>query len=479
MTRPRITVLSKFAVLIIFCLFTSASRPCTIFIANNGKNVWIGNNEDELSNINYRFWFYPSEKNNKYTSGYVIWTELNGNKFLDDLSYLNPQGGLNEYGLFMDYTAIDEIPIVKDPEKEDRKNQVVTDILKECKTVKDALRYISKYNLISLNSAQLFIGDKTGDYAIVTGGYIINKTVPSFAVTNYCINNGYKEACHRRDVATSCLTKTRNFNLKTVASILEKSAAKKPNNLISNYSMAIDLKTLTINLFLKGDYTTLSAISLREELKSEKHQRDLTSYFPEDISFILQNEYKANGIDAAISKYDELKNSFTKKYNFKNDSVLRIAISWIDAGNTKDAINFLQHLVKYNYQNPDLYNWIAIAYRKENNIEKSDYYFKKVLKKNPSDYLANLYGRQANQKIVFKLPDFEGAENVFLIGKFTEWEKNPIKMVKHKDYWTCEVTLPKGEINYKFMVNSQYLADSKNYLHVGEGPETYSKLYVW
>jgi Glycogen recognition site of AMP-activated protein kinase len=56
---------------------------------------------------------------------------------------------------------------------------------------------------------------------------------------------------------------------------------------------------------------------------------------------------------------------------------------------------------------------------------------------------------------------------------------NPIKMKKENGYWTCDVTLPKGEVIYKFIVNNQYYADSKNYMYVGTGPKIYSKLYVW
>lgn len=52
-------------------------------------------------------------------------------------------------------------------------------------------------------------------------------------------------------------------------------------------------------------------------------------------------------------------------------------------------------------------------------------------------------------------------------------------MKKENSYWTCEVTLPKGENIYKFIVNGQYLADNKNFMHIGEGPKIFSKIYVW
>src|SRR5580704_14044711 len=49
------------------------SNACTIFMANDGKNVWIGNNEDEVPTKKYRLWYYPAKKDNY---GYMLWTEL-------------------------------------------------------------------------------------------------------------------------------------------------------------------------------------------------------------------------------------------------------------------------------------------------------------------------------------------------------------------------------------------------------------------
>jgi tetratricopeptide (TPR) repeat protein len=464
-------------VLVAFALASSfAVCACTVFMANDGKSVWIGNNEDELQTTKYRMWFYPAKRGNY---GYAIWTELNFGKLLNGLSYLNPQGGLNEFGLFMDFTATDGISIVIDDQKKDRKKEVVTDILKKCKTVEEALAYLTKYNLIKLKYAQLFIGDATGNYAIVTGGYIVRKTDASFALTNYCVNNGRKEACHRRDVATQYLNSTTTFELNDITSILEKSAVKLPNNSITNYSMAVDLKTSTIYLYHKGDFKTVSVLVLSEELKKEKHHKDIQDYFPESITPILETSYKNNGINAVIAQYKTLRKTSDLKYNFKNNDVLNLAISWIEKGQTNDAIKLLDCLKEFDPTNTTIFSWLGVANRKNNNLEESNNYFSKVLAENSNDYVATLFGKQENQKVTFKLPDFEGAEKVSLIGAFTEWLKNPIKMKKEDGYWTCEVTLPKGDNTYKFIVNDQYLADSKNFMHIGAGPRIFSKLYVW
>ncbi|MGB4775555.1 MAG: hypothetical protein WBP45_10305 [Daejeonella sp.] len=468
--------IAKILFLIVILTSSLISNACTIFMANDGKSIWIGNNEDEAYSTKYRMWYYPAEKNNY---GYTIWTELTIGKLFYGLMYKNPQGGLNEYGLFMDYTAIDEVPITKDPTKKDRKKELVHDLLKSCKTVNEALQYISKYNLVKLKEAQLFIADASGDYATVHGGYIIRKTDNNFALTNYCINNGHKEACYRRDVATDYLNSTKTFQLDDIKSILQKSTQKPPQTLITNFSMAVDLKNSTIHLFYKNDFTTEKTINLKEELKGGKHHKDLVDYFPKDVSNLVEKKYESDGINEAVATYKELRKSSSEEYNFKNNSVINLAIKWIDKEKVKEAITLLETLKEFDPGKTEIYTWLGVAYRKDNNIIESSTNFSKALEQNPNDYLATLWGKQNNQKVTFKLNDFEGAEQVSLMGEFTQWKKNAIKMTKENGVWICEAVLPKGENIYKFRVNNENLTDKINLMYVGTGPDMYSKIYVW
>ncbi|ARS40355.1 hypothetical protein CA265_12090 [Sphingobacteriaceae bacterium GW460-11-11-14-LB5] len=251
-------------------------NTCTIFMANDGKHVWVGNNEDESPAMTYRFWYYPTSPENY---GYMLWTELSEKENINHMMYLNPQGGMNEYGLFMDYTAIDEIPATRDPNRQDRSEEVVTDVLRRCKRVEEAITYISQFNLLRLTRAQLFIGDPSGDYVIVHGSYIVRRTTSYFALTNYTVNNNHYEPCWRRDTAIEYLSGNRSYRLKAVATLLEKTTQKKPNDIITNYSMATNLSNRTIYLYYKADFSRHVAISLQNELKKGLHQRDMTSYF--------------------------------------------------------------------------------------------------------------------------------------------------------------------------------------------------------
>ncbi|MCU0340388.1 MAG: carcinine hydrolase/isopenicillin-N N-acyltransferase family protein [Spirosomaceae bacterium] len=251
------------------------TQACTIFIANDGRTVWVGNNEDNTTATRHRLWYYPAHKN---TYGYMTWTELYGGKLLHGLAYLFPQGGMNEHGLFMDYTAIENLPAQTDPAKQNRKKEVVRDVLKKCKSVEEALAYIKQYNLPRLTGAQLFIADATGDYAIVHGSFVERKKTPNFALTNYPVHNGRQEKCWRREAAQAALSNTKPYALDDIKGILERTAQRDEDDIVTNYSMAINLNTRTIHLYCQRDFTKNVVISLQNELKNGKKHKNLSKY---------------------------------------------------------------------------------------------------------------------------------------------------------------------------------------------------------
>eukprot|EP01132_Coremiostelium_polycephalum_P019994 gene19994-23779_t len=423
---------AKFSVILMLLinLFIPNGRisACTIFMANDGHHVWVGNNEDESPVLTYRLWYYP--------------------------------GGMNQYGLFMDYTAIAELPAIKDPKKKDREEEVVTDILKQCKTVAEALKYIAQFNLIRLTGAQLFIGDASGDYAVVHGGYVLNKQSKNFALTNYSVKNNYHEACWRRDAAIQYFNQNSTYSLTEIKDLLQKTSQKKPSNIISNYSMAADLPAKVIHLYYKNDFSTPRVISLEKELKKGKHYRDMAAYFPLSIKDIMT-----------------LRKNDPGKYNFKNNDALELAISAIAADQTKDAIRFLECLKSYDPNGIAVNAWLGVAYRREGQTEKSNKCFASVLALDPNNYIATLFGKQKAHQVTFMMNDFQAAEQVFILADFSKWQAIPMK--KEHGLWTCQIEIPPGEYNYKFQVNKEYLADQVNLLYTGAGSKIYSKLYVW
>jgi 1,4-alpha-glucan branching enzyme len=54
------------------------------------------------------------------------------------------------------------------------------------------------------------------------------------------------------------------------------------------------------------------------------------------------------------------------------------------------------------------------------------------------------------------------AENVMLVGDFTEWEQKPVSLKKQKDgTWKVNVELEAGEYQYRFLVDGQWQDDAQ------------------
>ncbi|MBK1896273.1 carcinine hydrolase/isopenicillin-N N-acyltransferase family protein [Chryseobacterium paridis] len=449
-------------------------KACTIFMANDGKNIWIGNNEDESPEMEYRLWYFPKE--NK-SFGYMLWSEKH--KEYQSLMWQYPQGGLNEYGLFMDYTAIDNIPVTIDPLKKTREEEVVNDILKSCKTVEEALNYINQFNLVKLSGAQLFIGDATGNYATVHGNYIVKKNERNFSLTNYCIANGHKESCWRRETAYSRLTTFKSYNKNNVSGILQEAAQKWPSDIVTNYSMAINIKKQEIILYYKNDFKTPRLISLSEELKKGKHAKDIDTYFPVGLSEFFKENYEQKGIKELVNIYNEIRKESPNLYNFNNNDDVLFGAHLLSENKVDDAIQFFSAVKKYDKTNDVINSWLGVAYKYNHDFTRSQSYFDEVITRNPDEYLPNLYYKRPDKKVIFKIKEWSGAQNVKLIGDFTEWLKEPIKMEKRQGYWYCEVVIPEGKHQYKFLVDDiYYLPDPFNLIYIWNGNNINSLLYL-
>lgn len=72
------------------------------------------------------------------------------------------------------------------------------------------------------------------------------------------------------------------------------------------------------------------------------------------------------------------------------------------------------------------------------------------------------FGKEKDPLIEFRHEAPE-AKEVVLCGTFTDWEKNPIRLDKIDDIvWSKKVVLQKGEYEYKFKVDGEWIEDSFN-----------------
>lgn len=446
-------------------------NACTIFIANDGKNVWVGNNEDDDPTKNYRLWFVPAKSNEH---GYMVWGGvLKG--LAEKMSHKFPEGGINEQGLFIDAAALPQkILIKKEASKKDWKGYIIRDILKSCKTVQEALAFISAYNLVEQEKAQIFVADATGDYAIVHANYVIKKQDNNFSLTNYCLNDGQQHICWRRSVVDKLLKSVSEYDLNTVKTALEKSAQTDFYNK-TNFSIAANLKEGVIHLYQKNDFTTVKTLNVKEIIAKGDRSEDMSTFFPENITFDLEKTYSKKGIAATIEQYESLKNSSANEYNFHNTDIINFAIQLL----SKDKIQDAKAVLNLQKEKTEAQLWLAIAEKIEKNEAKSSETFAELLKKAPQNYLYNMWGNQNKGKVSFYLNEFEEAQTVFLAGDFTEWKTKAIELKKENGVWTTIAEIPKGAHQYKFIVDGIWMTDPKNPLTATENKNVNSKLIVW
>ncbi len=468
---------TKLLLAFIFIATTHPIFSCTIFIANDNKNVWVGNNEDDNPNKNYRMWFVPSSQKNE--NGYILWGGLltGLQKMFSDKF---PEGGINEYGLFIDAAALPEkIKIKKNNTKEDWKGYVIKDILKKCQTVQEAISCLSQYNLIEQEKAQIFLADASGDYAIVHANYIITKKSQNFVLSNYCLNDSNQHLCWRRSIVEDLLKSKIEYALDDIKLMMEKSTQTDFGNK-TNYSIAADLKQGTIHIFNNRDFSTDLVMNVKQELKKGEREADMVDLFPKNIALDLDKKLNKDGLESALTWLDQLKKSNSKTYNFKNNDVVNYAIELLGKGKLKEAIAFLKYVNEYQPENLDAKLWLGIALKKENlNNPLSTEIFSELVQKQPQNYLTNLYGNQHQDSVYFKLDHFEDAKTVFLAGDFTEWKTKAIEMKKVNNIWSCTAPIPKGEHQYKYIVNDIWVTDPKNKLTGTLDKNTNSKLIVW
>ncbi len=460
----------------VYLLFPIDTYACTIFIANDNKNVWIGNNEDDNPNKNYRLWFYPSTSQGE--NGCITWGGvLTG--FMEKNSFKFPEGGINESGLFIDAAALPEkLFIKKDPSKKDWNGYVIKEVLKTCKTVQDALVLLGQYNLVEQEKAQIFLADASGDYAIVHANYTIRKSSNNFALTNYCLKDDKQHLCWRRSIVEDMLKEKKQFRLNDITEILEKSAQTDYYNK-TNYSIVADLKNGRIHLFQKRDFGRSKVLSVKEELLKGERSEDMKTLFLLNAGVELEKTLNKSGLAKSVEQYKSLWDTASKKYNFQNNEVTNFSIWLIGQGKITEAKEFLK--LTSGFQPGNLYTklWLAVCLNLENNEKASSKIYKHLLKKHPKNYLFNLFGNQKNSTVTFYLNNFEDAKTVLLAGDFTNWKNNALKMKKENGVWFCSVEIPKGEHQYKFIVEDTWVTDPQNLLIATEKQNINSKLIVW
>lgn len=437
---------------ILFPIVTALA--CTIFIVSDDNKVLVGNNEDYTPNSNTFLWVRPQEQGK---NGYVFWGFEE--KF--------PEGGMNDKGLFYDVAALPQkVNLIKDPNKTDFEGYIVEKILQECGSVAEVIKLVSKYNLTWQEKAQIMVADRTGDYAIINASYIIHPTDHKYVLTNYNLNDttnrGFK--CWRRNTAYQLLN-TNPISIDLFTKILDKTSQRETDN-GTVYSQVCDLKSNTIYLYHRHDFSRVNKINLSELLQKGRQDIEIRNLFPKNIADELEIVYKQKGIDKTLIEYETKRRSNRGEYAFTENELINLGYQLIDSNRVSDATKLFTLNLKY-YPNSDKANVaLANAYLIAGKSNEANKLYNKVSKINPSNFYLNLFGKQKDS-ITFTIQGMQGAEKIALVGTFNNYDAKANLFTKRDQEWTCTIKIPRGEYAYKFNIDDSYwIQDPSNQLHI-------------
>lgn len=429
------------------------SLACTIFIASNGQTVLVGNNEDYTPTIQTFLWVRPPQQN---YNGYVFW----------GFEEKYPEGGMNDKGLFYDVAALPQkVDLVKDPKKTDFEGYIVEKILRECSSVEDVIKLVSKYNLTWYEKAQIMVADKSGDYAIINASYIIHPKDQKYVLTNYNLNDPANKdfKCWRRNTAYQLLN-TNPISVDLFTKILDKTSQRETDN-GTVYSQVCDLKKNIIYLYQRQDFSKVNKINLTDLLKRGRQDIEIKNLFPKSISDEIKLIYEQKGVDSAITYYQDKRRQKQSGYSFSEMELPNLGYQLIDSNKISDAIKFFTLNLKY-YPNSDNANVaLANAYLVTNKKDEANKLYNKVSILNPSNYYLNLFCKHRDS-ITFRIKGMQGAEKIALVGTFNNYDKASNLFTKKDNEWVCTLKIQPGEYAYKFNIDDTYwIQDPSNQLH--------------
>ncbi len=430
-----------------------AAVACTIFIACDKHTVLVGNNEDFTPGTPTFLWVRPPQAEK---AGYVFW----------GFEEKYPEGGMNDAGLFFDAAALPEkIAIKKDPEKPDFDGYLVETVLSTCRTVPEAVALVQQYNLTWQEKAQIMIADKSGDYAIIHANYVIRKTDPLFALTNYALMGEQPAnfSCWRRETVYQLL----DHQQPTVARMKEalSQTTQKSSDNATLYSQICDLKQGVIHLFQQHDFSQHVTLRLADYLTQGKKDLRIASLFPTRIADTLHAYLQTHTIAETITHYHTLKQENGAAFDFAEDELDRLAYRLIDEGRSADALILLQ-LNLENFPDADRAKAsLANGYLLNGNAERADSLYREAATINPNNNYVGLFGQTSGQ-VNFQIKGMPGAKKIALVGSFTDNGMPEELLTREGDTWSYRKTLPAGRYTYKFLVDDTYwMEDPGNRVH--------------
>ena len=320
------------------CLFffwaggiTNLTYACTVISCAKHGEVFAAANEDDYTPF-VRMWFNPATKSR---FGSVCF----------GVSDLQIGAAMNEFGLFYDYTAQYGIDPWKYNQKNPYKGDLMFEILGKCKTVKEALVYLNKYDYAF--PSQVMLADATGNSIIVNPSTKVVRTGSFQVSTNFNIADAPAKNynCRRFDIAQEMLNKADQVNEDLMKTILDRTHQE--GNLSTQYSAVYDLKRGNVTLYLFHNFNAPYRFNLKNELMKGYRMGKIENLFPPSFAYEsyaqgnqlykkeqILDEIQAKGLLQGTEKY-----IITLSQSTKRDSAFKFALLEVALQLVKDSYN--------------------------------------------------------------------------------------------------------------------------------------------
>lgn len=263
-------------------------QGCTVFYAADDTLALGGNNEDYWNPLT-KVWFLPAA-NGKHGRMYFGFDDY------------NPQGGMNDQGIFFDGLAVSNITVPSEGKPVYNNGPLIDKAMADCSTVACVLDIFDTYDRSGTWNGQLLVGDSTGDAAIIEPLAVIRKSDWYLLATNFYQSQTKPEdaACWRFKKATEMFQAADGPSVDLFRAILD--AVHQEGEAHTLYSNIYDLKQRTVYLYLFHDFEHVVTLNLDEELAKGEHVYDLPSLFPTNEVFETWAEPRRERLTARIDR---------------------------------------------------------------------------------------------------------------------------------------------------------------------------------
>jgi hypothetical protein len=232
--------------------FNSIVIGCTMFSADDGNMILVGNNGDYSYIDTYIIFYPPSES--RYGRVYVGWNEFWW------------QTGMNDKGLFFASASTSYLEAQNSSNKPSYPRYLMYKCMEECATVNEVLDIFDQYNLEFLEIMQLLIADSTGASVIIEGDAIHFKQDYYQVLTNFRLSL-YQEPypCWRFNTAINMFEDNNVITLDLFKNICD--ATHNEGQYPTQFSTVFDLQQQIMYLYHYHNYDVVKIFNLSDELE--------------------------------------------------------------------------------------------------------------------------------------------------------------------------------------------------------------------